>query len=165
MSVFSASTVRSPRERVVASRYVLLRTFRRDGVGVDTPIWFRVDGDVLVFRTKRGPKTRRLANRADVEFRLCDYRGRIVADGPVMYGRATILDGAAADAADRALRRRYGWFQWKIVPLIAIPGVTSVFSVLSWRDKIRLASTGGTWPEAALVRVELGPTSNDSGSQ
>ncbi len=165
MSAFTTPGTRTPLDRLAASRYVSLRTFRRDGSAVDTPIWFRVDGHVLIFRTKRGPKTRRLAHRSDVELRVCDYRGRIAADGPVVYGRATILDGPAVDVADRALRRRYGWVQWKIVPLIAIPGVTSVFSGLSWRDKVRLARTATAWPESALVRVELDSTPDDSGSR
>src|ERR1700739_3446273 len=60
-----------------AARYVLLRSFRRDGTPIDTPIWFGLDGDALLFRTKMGPKTRRLATRRDVELAACDYRGRV----------------------------------------------------------------------------------------
>jgi PPOX class probable F420-dependent enzyme len=48
-----------------AARYVLLRTFRRDGAPVDTPVWFRVDGTAVLFRTKVGPNTKRLAARPD----------------------------------------------------------------------------------------------------
>jgi uncharacterized protein len=38
------------------ARYALLRSFRRDGMSVDTPIWFSLDGAALLFRTKVGPK-------------------------------------------------------------------------------------------------------------
>ncbi len=57
-----------------SSRYALLRSFRRDGTPVDTPIWFAFDDGGLLFRTKVGPKTRRLAARRDVELTACDYR-------------------------------------------------------------------------------------------
>ncbi len=40
-------------------------------------------------------------------------------------GRATVLSGAEAERANRVLHRRYGW-QWNIVPLIKVPGVTNV---------------------------------------
>lgn len=40
-----------------------------------------MDGDALVFRTKAGPKTKRLTARPEVELTACDYRGR-VHEGP-----------------------------------------------------------------------------------
>jgi PPOX class probable F420-dependent enzyme len=60
-------------ETLASSRYAQLRTYRRDGRGVDTPIWFHLDGDTLVFRTKVGPKTRRVAADPRVELWVCDY--------------------------------------------------------------------------------------------
>lgn len=62
------------------SRYALLRSFRRDGTAADTPIWFAFDGDAVVFRTKVGPKTKRLSIRPDVELAACDYRGQGATD-------------------------------------------------------------------------------------
>jgi uncharacterized protein len=59
------------------ARYALLRTYRRDGTPVDTPIWFHQDATTLVFRTKIGPKTKRLAAHPRVELRACDHRGRV----------------------------------------------------------------------------------------
>ena len=136
------------------SRYALLRSFRRDGTPVDTPIWFAcVDGGFL-FRTKVGPKTRRLAARPDVELAPCDYRGQVRPDATTVAGRATMLSGAEADRANRVLHRRYGW-QWNIVPLIKIPGVTNVHRDLCAREKLRRARDRGVWPDSVIVRVEL----------
>lgn len=135
------------------SRYALLTTFRRDGTGVDTPIWFALDGSRLLFRTKLGPKTRRLAARPDVELTACDHRGRINATAPTVTGRATTLAGSEAEAANTLLHRRYGW-QWNIVPLIKIPGVTNVTGDLCLREKLRRARTRAVWPDFAIVRVE-----------
>jgi uncharacterized protein len=111
------------------ARYALLRSFRADGSPVDTPIWFGLDGDALLFRTKVGPKTRRLAARRDVELTPCER-------------------------ANRLLHRRYGW-QWNIVPLIKVPGVTNVHRGLCAGEKFRRARARGVWPDSVIVRVDL----------
>ncbi|OBK43437.1 PPOX class F420-dependent oxidoreductase [Mycobacterium sp. 1081908.1] len=136
------------------ARYLLLRSFRRDGTPVDTPIWFGLDGEGLVFRTKVGPKTRRLAARRDVELAACDYRGRVRPGASTLAGRATILSGADAERANRVLHKRYGW-QWNVVPLIKIPGVTNVHQGLSLREKLHRARDRRVWADSAIVRVEL----------
>jgi PPOX class probable F420-dependent enzyme len=141
-----------------AARYAQLRTFRRDGTAVDTPIWFALDGDTLVFRTKRGPKTRRIAANSSVEVWPCDYRGGYAAGAPTMSGEATVLDGSAAEAANAALRSRYGW-QYNIVPLLRLPGVKNVDSTLPLREKLRRATTRTLWPESAIVEVKLASAS------
>jgi PPOX class probable F420-dependent enzyme len=137
-----------------ATRYVQLRTYRRDGSAVDTPIWFVVDGDVLVFRTKQGPKTRRIAANPNVELWPCDYRGRHPTGLPTVRGRATIVDGPAAEAGNAALRRRYGW-QHNVVPLLRLPGVKNVHQTLPLREKLRRATTNDLWPDSAIVEVLL----------
>lgn len=134
------------------SRYALLRSFRRDGTPADTPIWFAFDGDALVFRTKVGPKTKRLSARPDVELAACDYRGRGATDWT--SGRATVLSGADAQRANRLLHQRYGW-QWNIVPLLKIPGVTNVHRDLGLREKLRRARDRGVWTDSAIVRIDL----------
>jgi uncharacterized protein len=136
------------------ARYALLRSFRRDGTPVDTPIWFGLDGDALLFRTKVGPKTRRLATRRDAELAPCDYRGRVHPGATPVAGRATILSGADAERANRLLHRRYGW-QWNIVPLIKVPGVTNVHRDLCAREKLRRARDRGVWSDSVIVRVDL----------
>ena len=141
-------------EGLLDSRYALLRSYRRDGSPVDTPIWFHLEGRTLVFRTKVGPKTSRITRDPRVELRACDHRGRPVDGSAALTGRATILAGAAADDANRALRRRYGW-QYNVVPLLRIPGVRNVHSGLPLREKLRKARDRGVWDDSAIVRVEL----------
>jgi PPOX class probable F420-dependent enzyme len=137
------------------ARYASLRTYRRDGTAVNTPIWFEVETDSLVFRTKVGPKTRRMTARPEVEVTASDYRGRVAGDATTYVGRATILSGTEAAEANRALHRRYGW-QWNIVPLLKIPGVTNVHRDLSLREKLRRAHDRNVWPDSAIVRIEFG---------
>jgi PPOX class probable F420-dependent enzyme len=136
------------------ARYARLRSFRGDGTPVDTPVWFAFYGRQVVFRTKVGPKTRRLAARSDVELAVCDYRGRVRPGAPELAGQATILSGAAATQANRALHRRYGW-QWNVVPLIKVPGVTNVHRDLCLGEKLRRSRDHGVWPDSVMVRVEL----------
>lgn len=136
------------------TRYALLRSYRRDGTAVDTPIWFHLDGDSLVFRTKIGPKTARVRAHPNVELRPCDYKGRVSENAPTIAGVAGVLTGAEAQRADDALRRRYGW-QYNVVPLIPIPGVTNVHATLPVREKWRRARARELWPDSAIVRVEL----------
>jgi uncharacterized protein len=136
------------------ARYAMLRTYRRDGGAVDTPIWFDVQANAVVFRTKIGPKTKRLAARPDVELTACDYRGQLDSDATTFTGRATILSGVDAEEANRALHRRYGW-QWNIVPLLKIPGVTNVHRDLPLREKLRRARDRNVWPDSAIVRIDF----------
>ncbi|OBF41253.1 PPOX class F420-dependent enzyme [Mycolicibacterium peregrinum] len=140
-------------ETLSHSRYALLRSFRRDGTAADTPIWFVLDGRTALFRTKIGPKTRRITARPDVELVICDHRGRITGT-TWLTGRATVLHGEDAEEANRALHRRYGW-QWNIMPLLKIPGVTNVHSNLPLLQKLRRARDRALWPDSAIVKIDL----------
>ncbi|MCX4097970.1 PPOX class F420-dependent oxidoreductase [Nocardia sp. alder85J] len=144
----------NPPADLTRTRYALLRSFRRDGTAVDTPIWFRIDGSTVLFRTKIGPKTRRLAASPRVELRPCDYRGRVTGDPVAVTGQATILTGPDAEAGNRALHQRYGW-QWNVVPMLRIPGVVAVHRDLSPIEKLRRIRTTSLWADSAIVRVEL----------
>lgn len=136
-----------------SSRYALLRSYRRDGTPVDTPIWFVLEGRTVLFRTKIGPKTRRLSAHPGVELVACDHRG-VVGDGAVLSGRASVLAGDRAQQGNDALHRRYGW-QWNIVPLLKIPGVTNVHRNLSLTEKLRRARRSSLWQDSAIVQIDL----------
>jgi len=141
-------------EKLHRARYALLRSYRRDGTPVDTPIWFALEGRSLVFRTKVGPKTRRLVAQPAVELTPCDYKGRVREHAATVSGRATILSGAEAEAANRALHERYGW-QWNTIPMVNIPGVTNGHEDLSIREKLRRTRHRSLWPDSAIVRIDL----------
>lgn len=136
------------------SRYALLRSYRRDGTPVDTPIWFVLDGSSLVFRTKVGPKTHRLAAQPRVELHPCDHKGRVNEGAVAVSGVARVLSGADAEAGNRALHQRYGW-QYNVVPMIKIPGVTNVHSKLPFREKLRRMRDRGVWADSVIVQIDL----------
>ncbi|CAJ1504474.1 PPOX class F420-dependent oxidoreductase [[Mycobacterium] holstebronense] len=135
------------------ARYALLRTYRRDGTPVDTPVWFAIDDATVVFRTKIGPKTRRMTARPEIELTACDYRGRRLPRATALPGRASVLSGDEAEAANRTLHRRYGW-QWNVVPMVPVPGVTNVHRDLPLRDKLRRTRTRSLWPDSVIVRID-----------
>jgi PPOX class probable F420-dependent enzyme len=137
-----------------ASRYLLLRTFRADGSGVDTPIWFAIDGPTLWFRTPTAsPKVRRLGRRPRVELRLCTWQGT-VRSAAALRGHAAIAEGDAARHGHQLLARRYGW-QWNVVPMLRIPGVPSGHRDLGLRDRLAHMRARELWPGSSIIRVDL----------
>ena len=60
-------------------------------------------------------------------------------------------------AASALLHRRYGW-QWNIVPLLRLPGITNVHAHLPLREKLHRARAATLWADSAIIRVDLGST-------
>jgi uncharacterized protein len=88
--------------------FISLVTFRKSGEGVPTPVWFALHGDrIYVMTVAESGKVKRIRNNGRVEFAPCDRAGKV--HGPKLAGHARIIGGDAAEAADRALNRKYGW--------------------------------------------------------
>ncbi|GJF12462.1 PPOX class F420-dependent oxidoreductase [Mycolicibacterium cyprinidarum] len=137
-----------------STKYARLRSYRGDGTPVDNPIWFRLEASSFVFRTKIGPKTRRLAARPEVGVTACDHLGRVPEGSPTVRGLATLLSGEDAESANSALHERYGW-QWNTLPMIKIPGVANVHRQLTLREKLRRINSSALWPDSAIIRVDF----------
>ena len=90
----------------LGGRVALLRTWRKDGSAVDTPVWFALtDGRAYV--VSRGPgKVRRIRRNPRVEIGSCTSRGRL--RGTMRNGRARVVDGDLPATVRRAFRQRYG---------------------------------------------------------
>ncbi len=83
--------------RFAAEKVVQLQTRRRDGLWVDTPVNFAVQGDRAYFRTPgRASKNKRLRNFPDVRIRPCTWSGKPT--GPAQ-ATARLLSGEEARAA------------------------------------------------------------------
>lgn len=99
-----------------SARYVLLTTFRRNGVGVPTPFGaLHRDGKVFCFTFARSGKVKRIRREPRVEVAPCTQRGALLA--PAVPGRARILEGAEAAeiaaAFDELWVRQFG-LMWRI---------------------------------------------------
>lgn len=97
------------------TKTIMLTTYRRDGTPVHTPVSVAFDGDRAFFRSyDKAWKTRRLRNNPHVIVAPATFRGRRT--GPEISARATLLAGADAEAAARALARRHPVLQGALVP-------------------------------------------------
>ena len=91
------------------ARYVSLRTYRKSGVAVDTPVWCALsESSIWVFSESRAGKIKRLRKNPQVQFAECDYGGKLLGDW--VDATAEIVE-AEVDvlAALKSLRQKYGW--------------------------------------------------------
>ncbi|MFD9223362.1 PPOX class F420-dependent oxidoreductase [Streptomyces sp. NPDC060064] len=97
------------------ARYISVTTFRKDGTGVATPVWFAVDGGEIFFWTRSDSwKVKRLRNNSRVVVTVCDVRGRIADGAPSAEGTARLLEGDAMGAIRKLLARKYTWQFWLV---------------------------------------------------
>ena len=96
-------------------KYLNLETFRKNGQGVRTPVWFAGDPaggapqKLYVYSTADSGKAKRIRNNARVRLAPCDARGKLRGDW--VEARAEIVTGAEAARGLRLLNRKY--FPWK----------------------------------------------------
>jgi uncharacterized protein len=85
---------------------MLLRTRKRSGEWIGTPVNVAVDGDRAYFGTAASTgKVKRLRNFDRVEVAPSTIRGRPT--GPTLTARARMLDGDEAVDAQRRMRAKY----------------------------------------------------------
>lgn len=89
--------------------FVSLTTFRKNGVGVSTPVWIARDGDELIVTTpRRSGKVKRLRNDPRVTLAPCDRRGRVADGAAVVEANATIeADEAEVERLGRVFLGKY----------------------------------------------------------
>ena len=103
-------------------RYLLLSTRRRNGVMVDTPVWFAIaDRRLYVFSNADAGKVKRLRNDRHVGIAPCTVRGRSLGE-PVPAQAELLSNPDAIRAAHAALRARYGWQMWLLDKSAALIG-------------------------------------------
>ena len=105
-----------------AARYLSLTTYRRNGDGVDTPVWFGgSDGTYYVFSAGDAGKVKRLRLSSGARVAACDVRGAL--QGEWIPAQAYLLSDADEVArALAALRRKYGWQMWLADVLAKLTG-------------------------------------------
>jgi len=89
--------------------YISLRTFKKDGTGVDTPVWFaESNGKLYVFTEAKSYKVKRLRRDARVRLAPCGMFGAV--SGAWHDGHARVVTGSKlVTRAYEALRAKYGW--------------------------------------------------------
>jgi uncharacterized protein len=90
--------------------YINLRSYKRDGTAVDTPVWCApLDGKLVIFTLRDSYKVKRVRRNPKVQVAKCDIRGAL--RGPWLDATCRAIEGDPAyDArAYAALTRKYGW--------------------------------------------------------
>ena len=95
-------------ELFAGQKYLNLETFKKDGTGVRTPLWFAEGGGTLYAYTIHDSwKVKRVRNNPRVRVAPCDMRGNLRGDW--LEARAAVVDGEEARQAHRLLDAKYGW--------------------------------------------------------
>jgi uncharacterized protein len=90
----------------VPGKYLSLTSFRRDGTGVATPVWFvEADGRLLVETDAGSYKVRRIRRDPRVTVAPCTATGRL--RGTPVSAWAELLPDAEVARVDRLMGRKY----------------------------------------------------------
>ncbi|MEU8520127.1 PPOX class F420-dependent oxidoreductase [Streptomyces sp. NBC_01216] len=102
-------------EELRRGRYVSLTTFRKNGTGVATPVWYAVEGEVLYAWTRTDSwKVKRLRNDPRAVVAVCDVRGNVAEGALRAEGTARLLEGDELGRVRRLLARKYTWQFWLV---------------------------------------------------
>jgi len=87
-------------------KYISLETFKKNGQGVKTPVWFVLHNDALYAYTKADSwKVKRIRNNPRVRVAVSNVLGDV--KGEWVDATASIVDGDERRAADELLDRKY----------------------------------------------------------
>ena len=96
--------------RFANQRYVNLESFRKNGQGMRTPLWFVEAQGVLYMRTPaQSAKVKRIRNNPRVRIVPSDMRGN--PKGVWIDGEATLIEAAEAEWVNQLIKRKYGLFK------------------------------------------------------
>jgi len=89
-------------------KYLNLETFRKNGQGVPTPVWFAEHQDVLYVRTMAGSgKVKRLRNNGRARVAPCNASGGVLGEW-VDSQASLVTDKATSDQINQLFIRKYG---------------------------------------------------------
>ena len=87
-------------------KYISLKTYRKTGVGVATPVWFgEEDGKLYVMTRSDMGKTKRIRNNPQVRVAPCTIRGKVT--GAEFAATARILPPQEHARARQTINRKY----------------------------------------------------------
>ncbi len=87
-------------------KYIALTTFRKNGAGVATPVWFGENGGKLYVMTRSDMgKVKRIRSNPQVKLAPCTIRGKVT--GPEFAAQARILPPEEHAHARQTINRKY----------------------------------------------------------
>ena len=95
-------------DQLAEQKYLNLETFRKNGVGVRTPVWFVKEGDTLFVRTAdNSGKVKRIRNHGQVNIAPCKMDGSLLGEWFPAQARE-LKDDDTNLKVDHLLDRKYG---------------------------------------------------------
>jgi len=86
--------------------YISVETFKKNGEGVKTPVWFVLHKNAFYVYTEADSwKVKRIRHNPRVRVAVCNIRGAI--KGPWLDATASLVEGDERLAADNLLDRKY----------------------------------------------------------
>lgn len=119
-------------------KYLNLETFRKNGEGVKTPVWFAADptreiasgeAQLFVYTIGNTGKVKRIRNNGRVRVAPCTARGQVTGDW--LEARAQVVSGDEAARGMALLNEKY--FPWK--------QILGLFAAFSRRERVVMAIT------------------------
>ena len=96
-------------------KYISIESFKRNGDGVKTPVWFVLHNGIFYVYTEADSwKVKRIRNNPRVRVAVCNVRGTV--KGPWLDATASIIEGDERRMADALLDRKY--FMKRIANLV-----------------------------------------------
>jgi PPOX class probable F420-dependent enzyme len=106
--------------------YLSVTTYKRDGRGVATLVWFVVDEGLIYFRTPHAAgKVKRIRGNRQVLFFGCDRDGRRL--GQTFRGQARIIDPVQRTRPHAKLNNKYGVLSRLFALTFILPGRREAF--------------------------------------
>ena len=98
----------SPLQPFQNQAFLNLETFRKDGTGVKTPVWFVQDGDLLYMRTVADSwKVKRVRSNPQVNVVPCKAQGEPLGEWAPAQARR-VEDAAREAEINQLLNKKYG---------------------------------------------------------
>lgn len=101
----------SPFDTLQSNKYASVESFRKNGQGVSTPVWFAADPvdaspkTLYIYSTADSGKAKRIRRDSRVRIAPCDMRGNL--QGDWIEARGEIVAGEEARRAMRLLDEKY----------------------------------------------------------
>jgi PPOX class probable F420-dependent enzyme len=117
-------------------KYISLETFKKNGEGIKTPVWFAADpasdlsgegARLYMYTIGNTGKVKRIRNNPLVKIAPCTYKGELL--GEWSDAKAEIITGETASQAMRLLNKKY----------FPLKQILSFFAFFSRRERVVMA--------------------------
>jgi uncharacterized protein len=123
----SADSQRTLAAPQFTGKYLSLESFKRDGTGVATPVWFVIDdGKILIITDDGSYKVRRIRQNPAVTVAECTATGRL--RSPRVPARAQVLPVSEVPSVQQLMSRKY-----RIDRIIILPVYRAVQAIAHGR--------------------------------